>query len=112
MNTRDVLKQLLDGLVNQIVEAEEMELPKWRFDGEEVTTPEEVAAILGITRTEAKARMDRAGFPTARAETKDVHGAEGASALQIGVGTVKKRGPIYQRACALAYKRRKKRKKE
>lgn len=77
-----------------------MELPKWRYDGEEVKTPQDVAAILGIPVTEAQERLARVN------QTKDVY---------TGPDSVppKKRSkhPIVQRAGAIAYMRSRKRKK-
>ena len=51
------LKRILDALVRAVVATEEVELPEYRYDGEEVKRPEEVAAILGIPLSEARYRL-------------------------------------------------------
>lgn len=97
----------LERIVARLIEAKHLELPKWRIDGGEVETPEEVAAILGIPYSEAKARMAEEGLLR-----KDVHAGMGAHPVRVGIGTVAKRGTVYQRACAIAYKKRKRRRKK
>lgn len=152
------MKALHARLVQMVARSEHLEIPKWRFDGLEVTTAEEVASMLGIPVAEAKVRMAREDFPASRPpgwegsqgpfpsqynephsyardvhsgagncvcgrdemndmHVKDIYGSASPHAVTRGVGTVlasrKKKPPtLVQRANALAYRRRRKRKKE
>lgn len=95
------LKLLLAQLVQAAVAAEELEIPKHTYVGTEVKTAEEAAAILGIPVLEAHARMEAAGL-----EVKDVYEGAGSHVVTQGVGTV------LERANALAYRRRKTKKRK
>jgi hypothetical protein len=97
------LREIHRKLLLAVIQADARELPAWRFDGKAVTTPEEVAYALSIPLSEAKARLQ---------QVKDVYGASGAGATTYGVGTVRNRTNISQRAGALASKKRRRRKKE
>lgn len=94
-------KALLDALVQEAIRREHLEIPQWRFDGEEVKTAEEAAALLRIPVSEARARL----------EQKDIYTSLGAHASVRGVGTVVQGLSVQERAGAIAYRRRKKKKR-
>lgn len=104
----DVLRQVVNGLVDRLLEMESLEIPKWRFDGEELTRPEDVAAAMGIPVTEARARL--------AVEGKDVYSLAANHPVTIGVGSVLqrrggKRNVIQDRAIELTYRRGRRRKR-
>lgn len=103
----DEVKKLIVALSYAAVVCDELEFPKWNYDGTEVKTADDVAVALGIPTAEAYARMGVAGvFPAD--ETKDMYGSLAGQATTQGVGTVLNRKKnVCKRARALAYKRRK-----
>lgn len=94
----DALRRLLGTLVSIALKQERLDLPKYRFDGTEVDTPEEVSRLLNIPFAEASARLG----------IKNVHAGSGAGVITQGVGTVVHGGETYRRAHRLAYRRTKK----
>jgi hypothetical protein len=59
----DHLKVVVKALAEETVRADPREVPKYRFDGVEVKTAKDVAALLGISVVEAKARIRRVRTP-------------------------------------------------
>ena len=107
MHARDELQAALRDLTQYAVKRFPFELPRHRFDGEEVTTAEEVAAIAGIPLTEARLRL--------ALDQKDVYSGTAAHSTTVGVGTVIEGRRMYQRARRIAgvlIRRRKKRKRK
>ena len=75
----------------------DLEIPRYRYDGEEFKSVEEVAAAMGIPVTEARLRL----------ESKDVYSGLATHAVGMGVGTTPEDCGIVERA-----KRRRRRKKK
>lgn len=71
------ISELKIRLANMAADAEVLEIPTHAYDGTEVKSAEQVAAILGIPVTEAVVRMER----------KDVYSGEATHAVGVGVGT-------------------------
>lgn len=86
-------------LIKAIVASEDMDIPEWRFDGKAITTAEEVAAVLNIPLVEAVERVAQ----------KDVYSGSGAGIRSHGLGTRTFNAGLSQRANALAYGRRRRR---
>lgn len=60
---RRELLGLTAALANTLAVVEKKELPKFRFDGERITTAEELAVAMGISVIEAKARIRHVRTP-------------------------------------------------
>lgn len=71
-----LLRELLEDMANALVQQEQKTLPKYRFDGEEIETPEDLSVAMGITVTEAKARI------------RHVRTAEGVRKYRQPIGSV------------------------
>lgn len=72
-------------------------LPTMLFDGSPIRTPRQLQAAAGITYAEAVVRMG--------SSNKSVFSSDAEHAVPVGIGTV------LERAGAIAYRRRRKRKK-
>jgi hypothetical protein len=79
------MNALRDLLVLAAVQVEQLDLPKFRYDGEEAKA-EDVAAELRIPIQEAAVRL---GGPLElkRFEVKDVYSGQAAHDVRVGVGT-------------------------
>lgn len=93
------LKIMRDACVKAAVLLDDRPIPEWRFDGKEIRTAEEVAVAMGIPLIEAKEYLAQKG----------VYTSSGSGVTMVGVGTRTHREAIYQRANALAYGHRRKR---
>lgn len=94
----DVAAEIRDALMVIHIRAIPMELPKYRFDGEECDE-KDIASALGITEYEARIRK-------LVAEEKDVYSDQASHDVQVGIGTTMQRiNKFIQR------KKRKRRKK-
>ena len=84
----------------------QVEYPTWRFDGKELTDPEDLAMFYIVPVSEIKEHLAQ----------KDIHSASGEGTVTRGIGTRLSRSTIRQRANALAYgvrrRRRHKRRSE
>jgi hypothetical protein len=137
-------------LIKAAVDMQKLEVPMWRFDGEELRNLNEVALTLGVPEIEAKEVLAREQVPgwggslgpfphqygqphvyardvqsgagncvcgrhdksSIHVTTKDVHSGSGAGIISVGVGSKRKFAGICQRANALAYGNRRKRRKK
>ena len=86
-------------LLQAVLIADDRELPLWRFDGEPMTKASEVAAAMNIPFIEAKQRL----------ASKDVYAGSSTGVVARGVGTRTHHEGISQRAHALAYGQRRRR---
>jgi hypothetical protein len=105
----NLLRKTLHDLIVQLAdEAAEQprDIPLYRFDGEEVKSAHDVAAVLGISVIEAQARLDHMSN-----RHKDVHGGISPQALSVGVGTKVRREKLVERIGALRAAQRKKRRR-
>lgn len=98
------LRNLTVRLACVAAKSERREIPKYRYDGEELTAPEDVAGVLGIPVYEAKARLGLI-------DIKDVFGNQSAHNVSVGVGTRMGRSKIYERVNALLNKKKRKKRK-
>lgn len=71
------LKRVMVGLAQLLVDNDNRRTPKYNFDGSDIKSAGELAATMGITRTEA----------TLRFETKDVQSGMAPMAVQSSLGT-------------------------
>lgn len=95
------MKYMRSLLVKAAVQKQDLEVPYWRFDGEPVRSVKEAALVLGVPLVEAKELLSQ----------KDVYAGAGAGAITSGVGSKRKFAGICQRANALAYGNRRRRRK-
>lgn len=93
------LKLMRRAIMSAIIAVDQREVPEWRFDGTPMVKAHDVAAAMGISIDEARARM----------EQKDVYAASGEGVATRGVGTRTHHEGICQRANAIAYGKRRRR---
>jgi hypothetical protein len=98
MNPRR-LRLIHKALLYALLKADDREVPQWRFDGTPMTKARDIAAAMGISVIEAKERL----------AAKDVYAGTGSGVVAYGVGTRTQHEGISQRANALAYGHRRRR---